>query len=744
MGFGRGRVPSMCHVGLLAAMLVTVWGGGRVPAAELRPGVDLPVVEVQRDAEGRVGFGGAGRRIGETGEPDLPWHGVTVLVPPGVDSGAVSAAIQDATYETIEGACLVDPIPPAATYADGRLVVDEPADRVLVEGRDVRIYTRDAVWPRETARVLGVPELRGWRLVEVAIPLARYNPARQQLERLVDGTLVIGYEVAEADGDGETSFRADDAFARERLAELAVNFDHAAEAYTAGAEPEADGEGDGDKPGYVIFVTSDLLGQLTRLDAFVAVKEARGFDVQIVTDTDLGGASGDVAAESIRGWLQAHYLADNIHYVLIIADPHPSTSTLPMKMLWPRRNSSDHHEAPSDYYYADLTGNWDLDGDGFAGERYDDFGTGGVDRHAEVLVGRLPHYATAVELDAVLDKFIRFERTATPDAAWRRKVLLPMEPSDGSTPGYHLGEEIKDDIVVPTGWGYHRVYDEDYGLTPPPETTPCTKPNVSAAWNASPFGLVVWWTHGSYYSATDIMDSLWATKTDANYPVFTFQVSCHNSKPEQLNLTATLLGYGAAAGIGATRVSWYYPGQTVFVNSPSNSGMGYAYANKIVALNRTCGEALHEIKEDLYPSSSAMWMNFCVFNIYGDPSLSLVPKRFALQVAVTNEAFGEVTLSPPAEDANLAVYEAGQAVTLNAAPTGGNRFEAWALCDPNYPGDLNHAVHDSNNPITVVMDRDREIHAIFRCSEGLPGSFTLFGMGLMGLLGWRRRAARLR
>ena len=44
------------------------------------------------------------------------------------------------------------------------------------------------------------------------------------------------------------------------------------------------------------------------------------------------------------------------------------------------------HDIPTDYYYADLTGNWDYDGDGFYGERGQDT----VDFTPEVIVGRIP------------------------------------------------------------------------------------------------------------------------------------------------------------------------------------------------------------------------------------------------------------------------------------------------------------------------------------------------------------------
>ncbi|MHA1601783.1 MAG: C25 family cysteine peptidase, partial [Promethearchaeota archaeon] len=77
-------------------------------------------------------------------------------------------------------------------------------------------------------------------------------------------------------------------------------------------------------------------------------------------------------ALNIRNWLQNHYVSDSIEYVLLIGDPDPDDETsssdsvrdLPMLMCWPRHAATDsYEESPTDYFYADLTGNWDSEGD---------------------------------------------------------------------------------------------------------------------------------------------------------------------------------------------------------------------------------------------------------------------------------------------------------------------------------------------------------------------------------------------
>ena len=107
-----------------------------------------------------------------------------------------------------------------------------------------------------------------------------------------------------------------------------------------------------------------------------------------------------------------------------------------MKMCHPERNAiyyEDVNQTPTDYFYADLTGNWDIDGDQFYGEWHDPGdGTGdypvpgGVDFTPEVYVGRIPVYnANYTTLDNILQKLIDYESDSG-NLSWRLSTLLPM------------------------------------------------------------------------------------------------------------------------------------------------------------------------------------------------------------------------------------------------------------------------------------------------------------------------------
>jgi hypothetical protein len=112
---------------------------------------------------------------------------------------------------------------------------------------------------------------------------------------------------------------------------------------------------------------------------------------------------------------------------------------------------------------------------------------------------------------------------------------------------------------------------------------------------------------------------------DDSAPSFVYQTSCLNGYPElSSNLGYQLLLRGAVATVAASRVSWYYVGQTSFAGSASNAGLGYGYVARLTA-GEPAGRALGLAKGDpaLATRSDAMWMNVMGFNLYGDPSVGL-------------------------------------------------------------------------------------------------------------------------
>ncbi|MCP4548644.1 MAG: hypothetical protein GY835_19480 [bacterium] len=662
-------------------------------AGELSIPLAPPAITIDVAADNQVAFTtDAPAWLSRTGEPTVPWMSSIVLLPPDARMETVSVELVGAVYEWVAETGRVPPTPPRATWFEGQLKLLWPTDRTLLDGADMNIYGRDALWPDRSAVLIDTGSQRGWRLARVGVPLVLFNPVRNALQLLRGGELIVRYESDSA--RAPKGVQPDDI--GERLVrELCINYAEQVSAYEPAATRVA--------PAYIIVTTNAIEVGSTVLVDFVTHQQLRGFTVQVVTETDYGSEQGEARVDNIRHWLETHYLADHIEYVLLVGDPRPSPPvwdppnwapdpqySIPMKLLYPWSitpgfplpsnccqcwdgntpggpsgacsdgdvtkeecevlcSSWDHWyfsldchcegnnlcighvPHPSDYYYADLTGNWDLDGDGYAGEgepRWpdgdaDDAGPGGIDVHWEVLVGRIPFYGDFDDLDAILVKTIEYQNESATQAVWRENALLPMYNSDDHTPGYHLGEQIKDEILAPRGWAYHRVYENQYGLNPPPETFPWPlDDDVTDIWAGNPFGLVVWWTHGWGKEANHVIASWDVSELDDGYPSATFQASCGNSHPEfPDNLTYSLLKKGGVATIGATRSCYYAVGQTNFAGSGSSSGMAYEYASRIVP-GQSAGLALHVLKQSV---ANVWWANWVVFNLYGDPSTRLAP-----------------------------------------------------------------------------------------------------------------------
>ena len=556
--------------------------------------------------------------LGRPGEPRIPWKRLTVLLPPDADLSTVSADVQ-AGFEPVAGTWTIEPLPPDTAWVGGRKIERWPRDKTIVDGRDAAVYESDALWPEQHARVLHTGRLHKWQLATIGVPLVKYNPVTGDLLRLTGTEVSVTFDRDDTAGGKAIAMTSADMRARPRVQRIAANFDQAAADY--GATLTAKDVGDG---GYTIITRNTIESASTELADFVSHKTSLGYTVQVITEDEFGGGSGNTAAENIRSWLQSNYEADDIEFVLLIGDPRPTGGTVPMKAVWPWGYSTDPRDkVPCDFYYAELTGDWDDDGDGWYGERLDDFGAGGVDIYWEVMVGRIPYYSSVDDitvLDSILAKTVYFETRS--DTEWMANKLISI-PDDMD---YNLGENIRTDILEPAGWPVTRVYDDAHDwIVPTPEylynwsTHGESYEYTMNVWGTSPYyGLVTGISHGTWESAyfahrdhTDLLDD--------DHPSFTFAASCDNSYPEYTdNLTYALLKEGGICTIGATRLAW----------GPSADVMLYKYVSEVVgdgADGVTSGQALHDVKQDTPIDTEARWSNVAEYSIYGDPSLRLAP-----------------------------------------------------------------------------------------------------------------------
>ncbi len=590
---------------------------------------------------------------GDSGNPQLPSAVVRLALPPSADLDTVSLEVVETNLIDVPGTHWIGAAPPAATGANGELIVDWGQGKLIEDGKNVLVYGQDEFYGAGTVELLGAEQMRKWKIVTFEYSPFQYNPVSGQLRLAADVQVDVSFELGPLPDDALLADQGADDLARDMLA----NYEQVSWLYSVPARLDEGGplpsDGSAD---YVIITTSAIQSGSTQLDDFVAHKQALGYQAEVITEAAWGGGSGNTAAQNIRSWLGANYASMGIEYVLLIGDPDPGSGNVPMKMLWPRLGAGSYEESPSDYYYADLTSNWDTDGDGYYGEWGDDLSTQPLH---EVLVGRIPVYASDyTELDSILAKTIAYDSESSVD--WRSNVLLPMAISNYANEDYSgydrvdavsLAEYIKDDIAVPNSYGYYRLY-EQAGNSP--VTAPCeaaiSNANVIGEWSSEPYGVVDWWGHGSetgafrkYWSSDDgdgvpeaaemtwveFIQSSDCPSLDDSHPSLVVQISCTNGYPEyDDNLGYSLLANGAIGTYSASRVSWY----VVATWDPSLAGTygdnaSYAYyiTQRMVEndTTETASAALQWCRENFGMAWAESWMNTLDFNLYGDPTVML-------------------------------------------------------------------------------------------------------------------------
>ena len=582
--------------------------------------------------------------LNSSGDPMLPRAVYTLALPPDVKIESLRLTVQHVEFKTLDDSYIIEPAPPLATSPAGKQLISWGDGKDIYKGRNRLVYNSTNPYPAKTVKIISVTRLKKWQLLRLAYHPFRYYPKNKMIEVAKEVQVTIQFS-----GTGEKGPIYRETRVEHSARSMIKNIIQAKEWYPnfpilANGEVQSD---------YVIITTRAVRDNSDKIHDFKALKESFGHSVLIVTEDDYGTLSGQPpngTAEKIREWLINNYQSRGIVFVLLVGDPHPDSGDIPMKMCWPRKHESEHKAAPSDYFYADLTGNWDLDGDGFFGEYQGDRGWGGVDFDAEVWVGRIPVYDNHYgNLDTIFQKIIAYQAESG-DLFWRKKALLPMaisnyagEPEsqypDGNYPltdGANLGESMISGYLEGNDFYSYSLYEKS-GDVPSIYacSAPLTRDNVKAEWTGG-YGLVCWWGHGNegaayrkYWTGTtkhyvSFLRSSDASTLNDGMPSLVYQCSCRNGYPESSNnLGYALLKNGAIGTVSASRVSWYIVGwEEPGTYLGDNASLGYHYMEKLVQDN-PAGKALALTKGELAMGSASIWMNLMGFNLYGDPSLAL-------------------------------------------------------------------------------------------------------------------------
>ena len=642
---------------------------------------------------------------GETGTPMLPARLFRVLLPPDTDMRSVTMEVSLPIKQDLPGTYVLRRTPvPASFY-----VQEMPTQRT-------------AGWYPTSDRVVDIAEYSQKRKFKYL--LIRYMPVRYRIDTqqacfYPQASIIIRFS---ADPAFDPAVLNDTVFADK----LKGTFFNEADFWSA-YQPK--GPGPKQPHDYLIITTSYIQTNSTVLASFVTHKANLGYTPLVVTEsTWRGGASTcDAAANNLRTYLKGIYSSYSVKYVLLIGDPdeasYSSNYSVPMKKCWPRNSQSTDKDSPTDYFYADLSGTWDLNSNGFYGE-HADIGSGGIDRQAEVIVGRIPHYASMPfsALNSILQKTINYEN-GTIGNSFRKKMLIPGAVSNyvedwtclynhidvtQETWGTYWGEAVKS-MASTYGCATYTLYEKS-GLSYPGTScsAPLTNVNVYTEW-ANGYGFCSWWGHGSQTGAyrlvwpadsvftdgitqrayTGCDETSWptlfstaeVTQLNNATPAMVVQVSCNNGYPSASNnLGYVLLTQGAIATTSASRVSFYamftggYNWSTsTYASVGDNASYGYYIPYRVLAGYDTYGEANHWCRENFVMgwTNGSSFMNVCDFNVYGDPSVRLLRLNQPTLSTPSNGATGQPpTLTLYWSDTNSSPNESGYQVRIK--PQGGS------------------------------------------------------------------------
>ena len=613
---------------LILALIVVV--GAPIAAENLTVTLRAGDYSINATADGgqAINMDGFGNLL-VSGKPALAAKVFMIALPPGAEVTGVNTIADNPA--DIAGAYRIKAAPPHLPGRFDRQIVEERQNQWLENYNET--YASDQPWPEAQGKYLGEGALREHKFVRVAYCPFSYRPLSGKLEYYPSMTVSIEYQLSAT----PVAVYADP-IADKRAAELFVNYDEAQDWYQPTMSPKEVND-------YVIITDVGLRASLQPL---VEWKESLGFTVNVTTiDYIESSYAGFDRVERIRNFLKDVYEEWGVRYVLLAG----GLGIIPMRQCFPDPTNHDpgsEYCPPTDYYYADLTSNWDSDGDGYYGELDQD----AVDFVPEVIVGRLP-FSTASELEALCTKLVAFE---SDKGAWKQNALLVGAMSNYNnqynglpgTDGAVLMELMIADM--PGGWNYTSLY-EKAGVDPSTYACdlPLTRANVLSTLSSQSFGIINWWAHGSSDAAwrfwwdhddgdglpesselywEDFLNMWDCPSLDDSHPSVIFSCSCNNGWLEYSdNMTTELLQDGSVGIASSTRVSWFIEGWGV-INWGGNASIDQHFFRYLINEAQPFGDALFSSK--MYYYNNYFWggydydwspqQNMFDFCAFGDPS----------------------------------------------------------------------------------------------------------------------------
>jgi hypothetical protein len=378
---------------------------------------------------------------GNTGEPALPYHSVSLLLPPGKVAKSIEFIGEDEI--TIDGYYSLFP----QQYV--RPMSEESNDEFI---KNDFIYSLNDSYPFTHTGTLITNYMNGYSIALCSFTPVKYVPSTGKVSFYRKVTLKI-FTQNEASGNDPLSNIRSSTETINRIKKFAQN------PGVINSYPKRLAGNDD----YQLLIISPLQF-VNKFSELIDLYLLRGIKAKVIsTDSIYTSTSGQDSQEKIRNFIIQEYQNKNIQYVLLGGD----VELIPHRGFYCHVQSStvyEDYDIPSDLYYSALDGNWNTNGNNKWGEIGED------DLLPEISVARIPA-SDLTDLNNMMNKIKSYQNT--PVLNELNKPLLAGEDLWSSPQtwggdyldlliGYH-DDNGYTTIGIPPNDNIEKLYDRDLG-----------------------------------------------------------------------------------------------------------------------------------------------------------------------------------------------------------------------------------------------------------------------------------------
>ena len=372
------------------------------------------------------------------GQPSLPWHSVSLMLPQGTEAVAIEVELSD--FQTMEGCHNLYPYQTALTYSN-------PVRRQFE--KDEALYASKSIYPAQVYGNLSTHYMNGVGFAFSAFTPVQYVPSTGEVRYATKATVRITTAASKTDQSRKLWLNGDNA---QRAMHLAQN-PEMLQSYDCRGRIVG---------GYDLLVVTTQQW-VSAFDEYVAFYQARGLRTRVIDlETILNTMEGRDNAEKLRNYIIQEYEENGIMMVNLAGD----VPDIPYRGFYCDVLSGGSHmtdsDIPADLYFAGLDGTWNDDNDNRWGEIDED------DLLPEIGIGRMC-FTNQNELENMLHKSMTYQ--IEPVLGEFQKVIMAGEhlydnPLSNGSQYLELLIGTHDDngyttTGIPEDYEFTRLYEEE-------------------------------------------------------------------------------------------------------------------------------------------------------------------------------------------------------------------------------------------------------------------------------------------